>query len=135
MTYLDELHRRLDRAFGLVLKADECKSILDGLLGYAQMQKSYRITLPPPPPFSNIEVSKKKEQTKEAISVDAFGSVIGQRIKEQRKKLGLTQQDLATRTGIRRPNIARLEKGDGLPNLSTLLKVAEGLNIEISSLI
>ena len=64
-----------------------------------------------------------------------FGELIGQRIRCARLDRGITQNDLAKETGIRRPNIARLEKGLSLPNLSTLLKVSSALQIPITKLL
>lgn len=66
---------------------------------------------------------------------DNFGEIIGQRIRDQRAALGLTQNDLAKRTGIRRPNIARLERGLTLPNLTTLLKVSSAIQIPLKTLL
>jgi DNA-binding XRE family transcriptional regulator len=64
-----------------------------------------------------------------------FGELIGQHIRRVRLDRGVTQNDLAKQTGIRRPNIARLEKGQSLPNLSTLLKVSSALQIPINDLL
>jgi len=66
---------------------------------------------------------------------EQLGQRIGERIRRERRERLWTQQDLADRTGIRRPNIARLERGAGLPNLSTLLKVAVGLELSLNDLI
>ena len=66
---------------------------------------------------------------------DELGERIGERIRRERRERLWTQQELADRTGIRRPNIARLERGTGLPNLSTLLKVAVGLELSLTELI
>ncbi len=50
---------------------------------------------------------------------------IGQKIKNLRKIMKLTQEDLATKTGIHRTNIARIETGKHRPYLETLEKIAE----------
>ena len=39
----------------------------------------------------------------------------------------LTQFDLAERTGIRQSNISRIEKGQAMPSITTLSKIAHGL--------
>lgn len=59
---------------------------------------------------------------------------IAQRIKEAREKKGLSQDNLAEKTGIARPNIARLEGGRHIPTLSTLQKIAEALTLNINYL-
>ena len=48
-----------------------------------------------------------------------------------RNKEGLTQEDLAERTGIARSNISRLESGNYNPSIEFLSRVARGLGREI----
>lgn len=48
-----------------------------------------------------------------------------------RKELNMTQEELAERTGIKQSNISRLEKGTYNPSLSSLKKLAKGLNKEL----
>jgi len=45
-----------------------------------------------------------------------------------RKEQNITQEQLALRTGIKRSNISRLERGRGNPTLLTLKKLAEAMN-------
>jgi len=44
---------------------------------------------------------------------------------------GITQEELARRTGIRQSNISRLESGNYNPSLAFLKKVAAGLGREL----
>ena len=53
-------------------------------------------------------------------------SLIGYRLDH-----GLTQTALGRRLGMPQPAIARLESGDHLPTLETLVKLAEALDLEI----
>jgi len=48
-----------------------------------------------------------------------------------RNEEGLTQEDLAERTGIARSNISRLESGNYNPSFEFLSRVARGLGREI----
>jgi predicted transcriptional regulator len=48
-----------------------------------------------------------------------------------RSELNMTQKELAERTGIKQSNISRLERGTYNPSLSSLKKVAHGLNKEL----
>ena len=57
---------------------------------------------------------------------------IGQKIKNLRKVMKLTQEDLATKTGIHRTNIARIETGKHRPFLETLEKIAEAFGKSVS---
>jgi transcriptional regulator with XRE-family HTH domain len=56
---------------------------------------------------------------------------LGMRVRELREAAGLSQSELARRTGTRQPNIARLEAGGGIPKLETLQRVADALDMEL----
>lgn len=58
--------------------------------------------------------------------------VISQIIKA-RKEQGLTQEELAEKTGIQRSNLSRLEGGNYNPSLELLSRVARGLGTELRS--
>jgi ribosome-binding protein aMBF1 (putative translation factor) len=46
---------------------------------------------------------------------------------EARSEMGMSQSELARRTGIKQPNISRLERGVCSPTLDTLATLAHGL--------
>lgn len=48
-----------------------------------------------------------------------------------RRAQGLTQKQLAERSGIRQPNISRIESGVSSPTISTLQKIADGLGKQL----
>ena len=54
------------------------------------------------------------------------------RIIAQRQSLGLTQQELADRAGLKQEAIARLESAKTMPRVDTLLKVSNSLNLHLS---
>ncbi|WP_195985407.1 helix-turn-helix transcriptional regulator [Clostridium sp. D33t1_170424_F3] len=56
--------------------------------------------------------------------------VISQIIKA-RSEQGLTQEELAARTGLQRSNISRLESGSYNPSIELLARVAKGLGMEL----
>ena len=56
---------------------------------------------------------------------------IGQRIAELRHQRGMTQYELAERTGILRPHISRIEQGRYSVGLDTLAAIAEALGCTI----
>lgn len=64
----------------------------------------------------------------------ALAWAVAQRVKSERMQQGLRQEDLADRAGIKRPNIARLEKGYHMPSIPTLQKIALALNLDMGSL-
>jgi len=53
--------------------------------------------------------------------------VIGQRIAQLRKEQGMTQQQLADKSGILRPNIARIETGRYGMTVDVLARIAQAL--------
>jgi DNA-binding XRE family transcriptional regulator len=57
------------------------------------------------------------------------GVKLGQRIRELRLAAGLTQAELARRTGIHRPNIARVEAGRHTPSLETIARLASAIGV------
>lgn len=58
-------------------------------------------------------------------------SIIDQLI-AYRKKLNMTQQDIADGTGIRRANVARLEGKKYTSTLESLMKYADCMDLELS---
>ncbi len=63
----------------------------------------------------------------EDIAID--GEKLGARLRELRLAAGLTQAELARRTGIHRPNIARVEAGRHTPSLETLARIANAIGV------
>lgn len=57
------------------------------------------------------------------------GQRLGARIRALRLAAGLTQAELARRTGIHRPNIARVEAGRHTPSLETLARLANAIGV------
>jgi DNA-binding XRE family transcriptional regulator len=60
---------------------------------------------------------------------DVDGVKLGQRLRALRLAAGLTQAELARRTGIHRPNIARVEAGRHTPSLETLARLAAAIGV------
>jgi ribosome-binding protein aMBF1 (putative translation factor) len=50
---------------------------------------------------------------------------------DARKNTGLSQTQLAARTGIDQSDISRIETGDANPSLNTLKRLAAGMNMKI----
>jgi transcriptional regulator with XRE-family HTH domain len=61
-------------------------------------------------------------------------SKFGQRIKELRGKLNLTQEDLADKVGIDRSYMGFVERGEKNPTLKNITKIAEALKVSLSEL-
>lgn len=64
----------------------------------------------------------KKEWDKSEMEYQLMMMVLKARSEQK-----LTQSELAKRTGIRQSNISRIEKGQAMPSIATLCKIAHGL--------
>ena len=64
-----------------------------------------------------------------------YGERLGARVKELRRRRGLTLEDLAERAGVSRAMISKVERGEKNPTLVVAAKVAEGLGVTISELL
>lgn len=60
---------------------------------------------------------------------------IGKRIEKERKRLGLTQNDVAQKMGISYQSIAQWENGLRNPKPDTLKRIAEAMGIPVNQLI
>ena len=68
------------------------------------------------------DVKKKQEEAKKQVY---------ERLLLYRKAMGMTQKELADIVGVSRPNIARMESGDYNPTVDMLVKVADGLGLDV----
>ena len=59
---------------------------------------------------------------------------IGMRVAEERRKRGLTQQELADMTGMKQANIARIEAGRYSVRFDTLQAIAEAMDMKVDLL-
>lgn len=58
-------------------------------------------------------------------------SDIGHMVKARRRALGLSQESLASITGIPQPNLSKIERGQVAATLETTLRLLESLGIEL----
>jgi len=61
-------------------------------------------------------------------------TLVGKRIKEERKRLNITQEDLADKTNLSVAFIGQIERGVNRASLTTIEKVAQALEIPIANL-
>jgi transcriptional regulator with XRE-family HTH domain len=73
--------------------------------------------------------------TGEAFDAKALASAFGRRLRELRDRKGLTQERLAKRSALQASAVARLERGQHEPRLSTVLSLAHGLDVSPSELV
>lgn len=62
-------------------------------------------------------------------------ALIGRRLRETRRGLGMTVEELAQRAGVSVGNVSQLERGRGNPSLSTLSRLADGVGVHVTALL
>lgn len=64
-------------------------------------------------------------------SARAFGEVV----REQRLLLGVSQEELGLRAQIERSHMGKIERGEHVPNLSMILRLATALSVKPGHLV
>jgi DNA-binding XRE family transcriptional regulator len=89
-----------------------------------------------PAPAPTASSSGQLAAATQALALSSIdGTKLGARIRELRLAAGLTQAELARRTGIHRPNIARVEAGRHTPSLETLARLAAAIGVPTASVL
>lgn len=65
---------------------------------------------------------------------NASCSRFGKSVRQARLKAGLTQEDLADKSGLDRSYLGGVERGERNPTLTVIEKIAEGLGVSIAEL-
>lgn len=60
---------------------------------------------------------------------------LGRNVREQRNRLGLSQEELAFRAGMKRSYLSDLERGTRNPTVRALERLAEALAVEPAELL
>lgn len=79
------------------------------------------------------EIKAKGAAERETIEAAERAAAIINAISEARIRKGMTQRDLARKSGVPQPNIARIEAAKVMPRLDTLMRLAECVGVEIIS--
>lgn len=61
--------------------------------------------------------------------------LVGDRIRQLRKKRGLSQEELGYKSDLHYTHIGSIERGEKNWSIDTLIKVARGLNISVNDLL
>ena len=70
-------------------------------------------------------------QERDAFEQGAVAFILAERLKEERLKAGLTQEQLAERIGTKKTYISRIENGKADVQLSTLFRIFQGLGKQV----
>ena len=73
----------------------------------------------------DIKYGKLGTEKRDGFEVKAKAFIVGEMIKDERKRAHLTQEDLAKKTGTKKSYISRLENGKIDIQISTLFKIFE----------
>jgi ribosome-binding protein aMBF1 (putative translation factor) len=73
---------------------------------------------------------KRGTVSREKFRDEAFSFYFGEIIKNRRKELNMSQEDLAKMVGKKRPYISRIENGEDI-RISNLVLIANALNLSI----
>lgn len=60
---------------------------------------------------------------------------LGARVRAARLAVGMTQAELAKAAGLKQPDVARIEKGEGNPTLSKLERLSAAISIPLHALL
>lgn len=68
-------------------------------------------------------------------NLDRDMKLIADRLKEARRKAGLTQLELSMRSGVSQNMIAYIEKGDRNPALRTVIRLCRAMDVKMSDIL
>lgn len=60
---------------------------------------------------------------------------ISQNLQQIRKQLRYTQREVAELAGLNPNYYAKVERGDSVPSLKTLIKIARALNVSVTDIV
>lgn len=60
---------------------------------------------------------------------------LGSNLRDARKRLGLTQEEVAERSGVHPTEVSRIEAGKRDPRISTVLRLARALEVRPGELL
>ena len=79
----------------------------------------------------DLEDEESNAYMVKACDDEKMSVAVGRIFKQARRELGYTQQELAEASGVKRPNIARLESGKHSPTVDMLQRVAYSMGMDI----
>ncbi len=80
----------------------------------------------------NIQYGTPGTPERDRFDREAEAFILAERLKEERRNAGLTQEQLAAKIGTKKSYISRIENGKTDVQLSTLFKIFQGLGKRVS---
>jgi len=79
----------------------------------------------------DAKYGKEGTYSREEFEKEAIAYYYGVILRDKRKELGMTQQSLADRVGLKRSYIAKVEKGETDLQISSFVRIAKALGMEL----
>ena len=76
-----------------------------------------------------------QRNTSKHMSTDKTTAKIAENLKEIRQKRGLTQVEVADKAGLHVNSYAKIERGEAMPEVETLGKIAKALRVKSSDIL
>lgn len=76
-------------------------------------------------------INEKEQKTQIEVKTRVFANHIVEALIKERKRQGITQQEIADITGMKAPNITRIESRKFTPTLDVLLRYAKAIGKEL----
>lgn len=83
--------------------------------------------------WSDIKKEIRSINDSEKRQIELVADLVDEII-DTRQSIGLTQRELAEKTGLKQSAIARMESGGAIPRLDTVLRVALALGLKLKLL-
>lgn len=96
------------------------------------MKDNKKLNLTPIEDLIAEDFGKVGTPERDTFEMECEAFIIGEQLKVERLKAGLTQEELADKIGTKKSFISRVENGKADIQLSTLVKVFRGVGREIS---
>lgn len=75
---------------------------------------------------------KRGTELRDKFEKEAIAHYYGEILKEKRKELKITQEALASKVGLKRSYIAKIEKGETDMQISSFMRIARALGLNFS---
>ena len=89
------------------------------------------LNLTPIEDFISEDFGVEGTPTRIEFDVEADAFILGERLKEERQKAGLTQEQLADKIGTKKSYISRVENGDIIPSVAKFWEMITSLGMRV----
>ena len=80
----------------------------------------------------DAKYGKEGTDSREVFNKEAISYYYGEILKERRKEMRLTQEQLSEKVGLNRSYIAKIEKGETDMQMSSFIRIAEALGLKLT---